>query len=384
MKAKETRKGNILLVANWESNVGYAWWLMENFWVTISRHFGHKGSKCHLIYPKITQIPAAIAASEIKSSECDFHKHSPTNLITLYNLIKKNNIKYIYLSDSPSYSLFYLLLRLWGIKQIVVHDHTPGERSIPKGWRKTIKSLIQKIPLYTADHFIAVTDFVYHRLIEVSRIPDQKCSVAPNGITPVNLNNIDAKYAHHCFDIPEQRLIVVTTGRASYYKGIDFFIHCAEELINKQKFEQLHFLFCGDGPDMKAFQLLVKNVNIENHFTFAGKRNDVPEILASCHIGLHAATGEVGYSLSILEYMSAGLATIVPDNPSTSDATRHGITGLLYKQKDLAEACEAIKKCLDETYRNKLADNAKNDIRSNYNLSQTNKSLITILNKVFI
>jgi hypothetical protein len=64
-----TKKENILLVANWESDVGFAWWLMENFWVTISRHFSQYGMASYLIYPSITQIPQGIQSSAIQVSE---------------------------------------------------------------------------------------------------------------------------------------------------------------------------------------------------------------------------------------------------------------------------------------------------------------------------
>ena len=256
-------KGNILLVANWESNVGYAWWLMENFWTTIAAHYKKEGVSSHLIYPTITKLPESIESSNIEVCECDFRDRSLKNIKKIHGLIKSKNIRYIYLSDSPAYSLFYVLLKLWGVTKIAVHDHTPGERSIPAGWLRLIKSTIQRAPLYTADHFIAVTDFVYNRLISVSCIPPEKCSVASNGIQPVKLHNADLKYAYSAFTISEDRIIVITTGRASYYKGIDFFIECANELVNRQGLKQLHFLFCGDGPDLTDFKILAKKLNIE-------------------------------------------------------------------------------------------------------------------------
>lgn len=378
-----SNKGNILLVANWESNVGYAWWLMENFWVAISKHFKKEGRTCFLIYPKITKMPESIIASDIKVLECDFRDQSITNLKKLNNIIRSNSIQSIYLTDSPSYSYFYLLLRLFGIKKIVVHDHTPGERTPATSWRKTVKSVIQRIPLFTADHFIAVSNFVNQRHREIYMIPAKKCSVTANGIRPYELSEIDASYAHVQFNIPENRQIIVNTGRASHYKGIDFFIRCANDLINKQRIEHLHFLFCGDGPDMQEFQSLCESYNLQSHFTFAGKRTDIKEILPSCDIGFHTSNGEVGYSLSILEYMSAGLATIVPDLLSTSNATRHEETGLLYHHKDIKSACDAIKQCLHVEFRNKLAENAIIEITSLYNINKTNKKLISILNSVY-
>lgn len=377
------KKGNILLVANWESNVGYAWWLMENFWITISNHFEKQGRSSYLIYPKITQIPATIKSSHIETYECDFQNRSFKNLRVLHKLIKDNSIKYIYLSDSPPYSLFYVLLRTWGIRKIVVHDHTPGERTPAHSWKKLAKKLINSIPFYTADHFIAVTDFIYKRFIEVNCISENKCSIAANGIAPINTMSIDKDYTYKTFGIPGDKHIVVTTGRASYYKGIDLFIECANELINQQGIRGLHFLFCGDGPDMADFQQLAKDLNVEQHVTFAGKRSDIRSILPSCSIGFHAATGEVGYSLSILEYMSAGLATVVPDRSSTSGATTHLLTGLLYQPGNITSACKAIYQCLDDQLRHDISHNAVKAVEEKYNIKNTNNALISALSNVF-
>lgn len=380
----QPNNGNILLVASWESNVGYAWWLMENFWTTIDRHFKNQDKNCFLIYPKITELPQSITSSQIEASECNINDRSIANLFKLYNLIKNNSIKYIYLSDHPSYSFFYILLKIWGIKKIVVHDHSPGERTIPSHWVKTIKSFIQRIPYFTADHFIAVTDFVYRRHLEVNCIPEEKCSVASNGIQPFDLTNADLHYAQKQFNIHAECHIVVTTGRATYYKGIDFYIRCADELINNQKIETLHFIFCGDGPDMNDFQSLAKSLAVDKYFTFAGKRQDIQDILPSCHVGFHAATGEVGYSLSILEYMSSGLVTIVPDNPSTSLSINNMKNGITYKHKDIQSATNAIKYALlDGPEVETIKQNAIQSVHDKYNIKFTNKRLIEILDTIF-
>ena len=377
------RKENILLVANWASDVGYAWWLMENFWVAISDHFKKYGIDCYLIYPVITSIPDAIGSSDINTIELDFKNRSLPSLKKLYRLINKENIRYVYLTDSPSYSLFYILLRFWGIKVIVVHDHTPGDRTTPSAIKSWLKSLIQRMPLITADHFIAATGFVYQRLIQVACIPENKCSCATNGIDPINLDNYDDKYAHKTFSIPQNRNIIVTTGRASYYKGIDFFIECANILANELSKNDLHFLYCGTGPDIDDFETLVDKYNLNDYFTFAGNRSDVRKILPSCYIGFHAATGEVGYSLSILEYMSAGLLTIVPDRPSTSLATRNLETGFLYEYRDAASAIEAILCAASYEGADIIRINAINEIQKKYDINDTKRRLVNILSPLF-
>ena len=375
--------GNILLVANWESNVGYAWWLIENFWTTIASHFNRQGQQCYLIYPEITQIPGSIAASEIRVEEMDFRDRSRKNRGRLRRLIQHHNIRYIYLSDSPAFSPFYVHLRIWGVKKIVVHDHTPGDRTIPSAGRRFLKNIIQRMPWITADHFIAVTDFVYRRFIEVSCIPASKCSVAQNGIEPIDLKNATEGYARREFNIPQSRKIVVTTGRASFYKGIDFVIRCIAELVHNRGITDLHFLFCGDGPDLNAFRDLATQLEVNDYLTFSGRRADIRKILPSCDIGFHASMGEVGYSLSILEYMSAGLATIVPDLPSTSEAIIHGENGLVFRHGDDASACDMLQYCRLDENRQKLAKVAISSIIDNYNIEQTNSDLTQILDKQF-
>lgn len=375
--------GNILLVANWESNVGYAWWLMENFWVTISKHFSPEGKTSYLIYPKITELPESVRSSEIQVLQHDFKERTIRNLIRLRKIIRDHDIRFLYLTDYPSYSPYYVLLKVLGIRKIVIHDHTPGDRTVPSSWKRLLKRITQSLPLLTADHFIAVTDFVYRRFLEVHCIPPHKCSCAPNGIVPIELEGADPKYAHHCFDIPEDRLIIVMTGRASYFKGVDFFIECANELVNEKGLNHLHFLFCGDGPDLSDFKAFVRRSNLESHFTFAGRRSDVRKILPSCHVGFHPAIGEVGYSLSMLEYMSAGLVTVAPDSPSTSLAIANMKTGVLYTPSDTASATNAILLALDPDNRERIARNATVAVREEFSLGETNRRLIDILQPIY-
>lgn len=371
------------MVANWESDVGYAWWLMENFWTNISSHYENENITSYLIYPKLTTLPKAIEQSSIIVRECDFNDRSFSNVIKLLRIIRSNHIKFLYLSDSPSYCFFYVLLRLYGVEKIVIHDHTPGERTEPSKWLSLIKSSIHRIPMYSADHFIAVTSFVHERLLKVNCIPQSKCSVAHNGIYPVNLDHADKTYAYRTFSIPDDKTIIITTGRASYYKGIDFFIQCANELVNTQGLDNLHFIFCGDGPNLDEFKALAKNLNLNNCLTFTGKRQDIKQILPSCHIGFHAAAGEVGYSLSILEYMSAGLVTIVPDNPSTSLAIKHDFDGILYQARDITDATSAIKRSLDPVMSTKIKTQGIKTVNEQFHIRDTNKQLINILSDVY-
>ena len=67
-----TNHGNILLVANYASDVGYAWWLMENFWIQIADLFSQQGRKVFLMYPVVNTVPSEVSKSSIIIVEHDF------------------------------------------------------------------------------------------------------------------------------------------------------------------------------------------------------------------------------------------------------------------------------------------------------------------------
>lgn len=375
---------NILFVANWESDVGYAWWLMENFWVTLARHFANEGRRCVLIYPSITTVPDTIRASPITVLEHDFEDLSLKGASRLRRILSKHDIGYVYLSDKPPWRPAYLLLRAWGVKRIAVHEHTPGQRTIPAGAKASIKHILANMPGVTADRFIAVTTFVRERMTRCTLIPDWKCSVAPNGIEPIGRAPEYRHYCHDQFNIPEDATIIISTGRATYYKGVDFIIRCANELIHHRGRDDLYFLYAGDGPDMGDFRKLSEDLDLGHRFLLPGQRADVRQLIQSAHIGFHASKGEVGYSLSILELMSAGLATAVPDNPSTNLATRHERNGLLYTPEDIHSACDALDRLhRDPQLRAQLGQNASRDVADHYNLQLTNTALVDILSREF-
>jgi glycosyltransferase involved in cell wall biosynthesis len=383
MSAKDKKKtdlsGNILLVANYESDVGYAWWLMENFWVQIARHFLLQGRKCFLMYPRINTIPAHISEAPLLLIEHDFSNRSGNSLAGLKKVIIDNGIRSMYLTDKNPYDIYYLLFRNWGIRKIVLHDHTPGERTPARLHKKIVKKLIHSIGLFSCDHYIGVSKFVYDRFIRCACIPPEKCSYVLNGITPVEIDERFRYYAHEQFNLPKDALIIVTTGRATFYKGIDFLIECANVIINEKKEDRIFFLHCGDGPDLDTFKKQVAGYNLTGKFIFTGKRNDIHKILQSCHIGIQASIGEA-FSLSILEYMSAGLATVVPDHCGNKEAITNVENGMLYKHRDKKSVVELLLNLIhNPDYRKRLGASAIKTIQNKFTIDRTNAEFIKMI-----
>lgn len=349
---------------------------MENFWIEISKHFHRFNRRCFLIFPKLDALSPSLQKSFITIIQHDFSDRSRSSRKRLKRIIKTNSISGIYLTDRRFFDSYYLLLRIWGIRSIILHDHTPGERNRQPFYRRILKRTIHLLRIFSCDLYIGVSKFVYDRFLENGCVPRRKCCYVLNGIIPIQKNEKNIFYIHNQLGLPECAINVVTTGRATFYKGVDFIIKCANELINGLNEKRVFFVHCGDGPDLKQFKKMAYDFKLEQRFFFLGKRPDVINILQSCHIGIQASLGEA-FSLSILEYMSAGLATVVPDHCGNNEAVTHGETGMLYRPEDIEQAVQLLAELVNNVkLRNKLGSNAMKTVKERFDIRRTNKELI--------
>jgi glycosyltransferase involved in cell wall biosynthesis len=253
-------------------------------------------------------------------------------------------------------------------------------RTPVRGLKAFLKKTIHLLPWVSVDGAIGATDFVRQRLITCNGMPAKRCYVAPNGLPPMNLYPVPADL-HRLFNIPAQRKVMVMTGRAHRYKGIQFILECIYQM-NREAKQKLHFLFVGEGPDLELFVKTADRLGVSDQCSFVGNRDDIPSLLEGADFAIHASQGEVGYSLSVLEYMRAGLPVVVPDNPSVCGATVHELTGMIYAEGNILSAISMIEKLVfDENLRKDLGARARNKAQQ-YSLQATHEGLLGAFEKI--
>jgi glycosyltransferase involved in cell wall biosynthesis len=375
--------GNILLVSNYPSDVGYAWWLMEHFWTLLAERFDGKGAKTFLAYPGITTLPTTIENSSIYSIELPVPGKNQAERKAVCKFIADNHITDIYFTDRAWFSPDYALLRLWGVKNIVVHDHTPGDRPPIGGLKGTLKALRHRLPLFCANAQLCVSGLMRQRSITNGRIPANKCHVVQNGISPLTTHSEAAPSLRESMDIPPGSTVCITTGRAHPYKRFDFIIDVAAELNRKLPENKLVFLMVGNGPALDTLRNKAKELGLGNKVRLPGFRTDAKQLLATADIAIHAALGE-GFSLSIIEYMSAGLPVLVPDIPSVKQAIDHRENGLVFGKNDVSGAARCLEELLQAPdYRKQLGANAKLKASTQYTLENCSKQFRAICQTLF-
>lgn len=375
--------GNLLLVSNYPSDVGYAWWLMEHFWTLLAARFEAKGAKAFLAYPGITTLPTAIENSNIHATELPVPGKSRSERNALRKFIAENHITDVYFTDRAWFSPDYALLRLWGVRNIVVHDHTPGDRPGVGGLKGAVKAVRHRLPFFCANAQLCVSNLMRQRSINNGRIPADRCHVVQNGIPPVTTDRAAAPALRESLDIPPGGTVCITTGRAHPYKRFDFIIDVAAELNKKLPENDLVFLMVGDGPALDDLRNKVKELGLETKVRLPGFRKDAKQLLGTADMAMHAALGE-GFSLSIIEYMSAGLPVLVPDIPSVKQAIDHKENGLVYGKDDISEAANYLKELLQAPdYRRELGTNAKKKADTIYSLDNCSNEFRTVCQQLF-
>lgn len=369
---------NILLVGNWPSDTGYAWWLMETFWLAISRKYQNQ-CRTLVCYPTVTTVSKRLVAENMQIVEFDFCNPNPLRLLSF---LKRHRIGCIYLTDKNYMSWRYLLLRVFGVRRIVLHDHSPGLRTASSTFMRLLKTIVARMPVFNADAYIAVSDPILRRLVDVACLPAKKCYLVRNGIDVGSIVNAPCGRIRLELDIPADAILVVSCGRMTRYKDIQTTIKGADILVNKQGMRHVFFVHCGDGPERSALTRLIKGLNLQRNVFLIGMRDDIPSILKSTDIAVHPSQGE-GLSLSILEFMCAGLPLIVSDDPTVSQTVTHNLTGLLFRTgsaEDLAVKLHYLAQ--SKSARMFLGENAAAEVKKNYTLDGTVGDLLRVFDRM--
>lgn len=348
---------NLLLVANYEPDVGYAWNFIQQFWLALARA---NPGRCHIAYPRRGKVP-----DEIVKAGITVHWQS-MNDIGSAAFIRRHQIGQVYLTDWPALSPLYALWRLAGVQDIVVHDHAPGDSRPSTGVRGLLKSVAHSVGMFSGTQYVAVAEHVRRRHIQTWRARPDRCVVVQNGIQPFHPDHAQRAVVRAEIGIPMDVPVFLLVGRANRYKGIDFAVRCLSMLP-----ATVHFVHVGDGPHLEEFRSLAQTLGVTSRMHFLGKRSDVQRIASACDAAFHPSRGEA-MSLAILEHMCAGLPVVVPSLPSVSLAIDHMLTGLIYEDRNLDAAVTALNALAEQKdLRARMGEAARAKVLRSYTLDRT-------------
>lgn len=151
------------------------------------------------------------------------------------------------------------------------------------------------------------------------------------GVNLSEYQNIEARYdLRESLGLDENNIILIAMGDLILRKNYSTSI----EAIANTNNPNIHFLICGNGPELHNLQSLAKKLNIEKQIHFLGFRSDIKELLAIADIFLFS-TFQEGLPRSMMEAMASGLSCIVSNIRGNTDLIENGIGGYLVDSTDI-------------------------------------------------
>lgn len=135
-------------------------------------------------------------------------------------------------------------------------------------------------------------------------------------------------------------IYIISVNRISREKGIDFLYNSAKSLL--KKFDNINFIFIGDGPDLEHWQ---KKQTANIKFTGFIPHNELISYYLKSDIYISACDIEA-FGLTIIEAMSTGLPVVVPDTGAASNHFINGESGFSYTAGDQRQFTELIEKLI--------------------------------------
>ncbi|MBU2863954.1 glycosyltransferase family 4 protein [Reinekea forsetii] len=295
---------SILIMLHCAQNTGYAIGPLENSFKQAALLAGYQEKNIFWSYQSISEPSPNVFKIEYQS----------LNDAAEFRKVKvKHSIDAVIAFDLPYPSIIGRTARELGITTLVSYWGA-SMSSINSG----LKLLLKKAEWgfrkqHAPTHFIFESESMRNTAIKGRGVPKNKTEVIPLGVdTELYYPDKNCNYAHKELDIPKHRKIIFYSGHMEERKGVKVLIEAMLELERQSKLDELHLLICGNkGDESKPFEAMLKNSQAENHVTFAGYRNDIPELMRSSFIGAIASTGWDSFTMSSVEMMASGLPVIV-------------------------------------------------------------------------
>lgn len=275
------------------------------------------------------------------------HKHDPRHLTILKKIIKEKKIDLLHAQIWNPASCRYAFYAASSAKiPIITTEHDPFKISI-------LKDLFKKSSLKKVSKIIAISDENKKILRKLYPSHSKKIQIIKNGIDTVwwqsqllRFSDEDRrKIKEELFEARENTLIVICIAELHERKGQKYLIEAVPEVI--AKFQNVKFVFVGEGPARKDLEKLTKRLKIGNHVVFTGRQKGIPGLLKSSDIFVLPSRREA-FGLVNLEAMLTPLPVVATRVGGIPEIVVNGKTGILVE----AESAEALAQALIKLIRN--------------------------------
>ena len=199
--------------------------------------------------------------------------------------------------------------------------------------------------LYARATHLLVNSPAYRDYLISKRVPADKISLIPNGVTPEMFNPDDTGAALRASLGLQDRFVVTYAGAMGLANDLDTALRAAQRLSD---LPHVHFLFVGDGKERSNLQAASNQLGLKN-VTFTGvfPKSQMAAVLAASDACLAILKNipmfRTTYPNKVFDYMAAGRPTILAIDGVIRQVIEAAGGGLFVPPGDDAALADAVR-----------------------------------------
>ena len=302
----------------------------------------------------------------------------------LYKLFKSGSPDIVHAVGMKTILWGGIAARLAGIKGFVSAVSGLGVMFSPEynvGYKRILSGTVLKIMRYI--HRNDNTYCIFHNTEDMqmfisSKIIDKEHCVRTMG-SGIDLNEYSYKP-----EIEAEKLRVLFTARMVEDKGVLTLIEAANKLRDSYK-DRVEFFLCG-GLDTNPLAITRERLEAlcdGTYIKWLGRRDDVQQLLESCHLFAFPSYYKEGLPKSCIEAAAVGRPIITCDSTGCRDTVIDGKTGFLIPAKDSDALAEKLRILFDDAaLRREMGCNARKFAEEKFSIETVVQSHIDIYNSI--
>ena len=335
-----SREGAILLVGNYSNLTGYAWNNIYRLYDRIALEFKNKGCSVFLSF---AEYQAPLLWDNADAIDGVFvlppKPRGVRDLFRWVDVIRKHDIRFLYLTDQGGWSWVYGLFRLAGVKRILVHSRVsvpdPRPAAPETGLRGLLKWFLGSIALISATRIYAVSEFVRNRFVMKGRLPGNKVVTILNGVDLERFPPVAPRDT-------DEIIRIFCGARASFHKGVQVLIRAAAILRDHHELTNIRITYAGNGPDFVEFVRLADSLKLSDSFVFLGEVSTTESLVAGADIVVVPSIWGDACPSAISEALAAGKPLLATRVGGVPELVGDGGAALLVEPDDAVEMAEGI------------------------------------------
>jgi glycosyltransferase involved in cell wall biosynthesis len=269
-------------------------------------------------------------------------------LIDMWRIVKKYNPLIVHTHSSKAGFLGRLAAKLAGVPILV---HSPHGH-VFVGYFGPIKTkifiILERLASRITDKIVALTQREKEAHVRLRIGSEDTFVVIHSG---VELNKfqemplVEGQYVRRKLGLPENALIIGTSGRLEPVKGPEFLMAAATSIISQ--FPNTFFLLAGDGSLRQDLEKKALDFGIEKNIVFLGWREDIAKIISIFDVFCLPSLNE-GMGRVLVEAMALGKPIVASNAGGIPDLITHGKNGFLVPPKNSKELAKYIQILLED------------------------------------